>query len=244
MEPADAVGRGRSLLAQGADVIDIGAAASGPTAGLTDSGEELRRLEPVVAALACSPKQLSIDTSSPAVQLRAIELRVGYLNDVTGFPHPEVYDAIARSDVRLVVVHTMTGGRAVARRTTQGEALASAHRFFESRVTDLTRTGIDAERIILDPGMGLFLGDDAAPSLEILRSVGELKRAYGRPVMISVSRKSFLGELTGRAVSERGAATLAAELFAVAEGAEYIRTHDPAALRDALRVLEALEPAH
>lgn len=225
-------------------MIDIGAAASGPTARPIDSVEELRRLEPVINALECSPKQLSIDTSSPVVQRRAIDLGVGYLNDVTGFPHPDVYDEIAGCDAKLVVVHTMTGGRAVARRTSRGEALASAHRFFASRLTELTRAGIDAGRIVLDPGMGLFLGDDASPSLEILRAVGELKRAYGRPVMISVSRKSFLGELTGRAVSERGAATLAAELFAVAEGAEYIRTHDAAALTDALRVVDALARTH
>ena len=243
MDPDDAVGRGRLLLEQGADVIDVGAAASGPTAHPTDTEEELRRLEPVIEALESAPEQLSIDTANPAIQRRAIEIGVGYLNDVTGFPHPEVYDDLAQSEVKLVVVHTLTGGRAVARHTARGEALASAHRFFTSRLTELTRAKIAPDRIILDPGMGLFLGDDAAPSLEILGAVRELKRAYGRPVMISVSRKSFLGDLTGRAVWERGAATLAAELFAVAEGADYVRTHDPAALRDALRVQEALERA-
>jgi len=113
--------------------------------------------------------------------------------------------------------------------------------FFAKRVARLERAGIARERLILDPGMGFFLSSRADASLRVLTNLDRLKRAFGLPVMVSVSRKSFLGAITGRAApGERGPATLAAELYAAAHGADYIRTHDPAALRDALVVTAAL----
>jgi dihydropteroate synthase type 2 len=113
--------------------------------------------------------------------------------------------------------------------------------FFDSRVAALERAGVARERLILDPGMGFFLGGNCEPSLVVLRSLGSLRARFGLPLLVSVSRKSFLGTLTGRAVPERGAATLAAELFAAAQGVDFIRTHDVRALADALRVRSALE---
>ena len=112
--------------------------------------------------------------------------------------------------------------------------------FFEKRIAALTVAGIPRERLILDPGMGLFLGTDADGSFTVLRNLSRLKQAFGLPVLVSVSRKSFLRRLTGRGKEEAGGATLAAELFAAAQGAEYIRTHEPAPLKDALAVWRAL----
>jgi dihydropteroate synthase type 2 len=113
--------------------------------------------------------------------------------------------------------------------------------FFEARIVDLTRAGIARERLILDPGMGFFLGSRPETSLRVLRQLGRLKAEFQLPLLVSVSRKSFLRALTGRDVAQISAATLAAELFAIRQGADYIRTHDPAALKDALRVLETLD---
>jgi dihydropteroate synthase type 2 len=223
-------------------VIDVGAAASGPKAKPIDAEEELRRLSPVLEAFRERTELLSVDSSNPAVQLHALAFGVAYLNDVTGFPDASIYPDLARARCKLVIMHTMTGAFAARRKTAPGEAMASAERFFDSRVAALTDAGVARSRLVLDPGMGLFLGDDATPSLEVLRGVGKLRRRYGLPLMISVSRKSFLRELTGRALAERGPATLAAEIYAVTrQGAEYVRTHDPGALLDALRVLERLE---
>ena len=178
------------------------------------------------------------------MQLHALSFGVAYLNDVTGFSDASIYRDLARARCKLVVMHTMTGAFAANRKTAPGEAMASAMRFFDARVKALTDAGIAPSRLVLDPGMGLFLGDGAVPSLEVLRGVGELRRRYELPVMISVSRKSFLRDLTGRALADRGPATLAAEIYAVMrQGAEYVRTHDPGALLDALRVLERLETA-
>jgi dihydropteroate synthase type 2 len=111
---------------------------------------------------------------------------------------------------------------------------------FERRITALTKAGIARHRLILDPGMGLFLGTDKEASFTVLRGIPQLKRAFGLPILISVSRKSFLRRLTGKAPLEAGPASLAAELFAARQGTDCIRTHDPGALRDALTVWQAL----
>jgi dihydropteroate synthase type 2 len=114
-------------------------------------------------------------------------------------------------------------------------------RFFEQRIAALGAAGIARERLVLDPGMGLFLGSHPDASFTVLRRIADLKRAFDLPVLISVSRKSFLRKLVGRDVANIGPATLAAELFAIRQGADYIRTHDPAALKDALAVFRALD---
>jgi dihydropteroate synthase type 2 len=106
-------------------------------------------------------------------------------------------------------------------------------------VAELEAAGVDRSRLVLDPGMGLFLGEDPAPSVLVLRRLGELRERYSLPLMISVSRKSVVGRLAGRPVGERAIASLAAELFAVERGATFIRTHEPRLLRDALAVQSA-----
>ena len=118
--------------------------------------------------------------------------------------------------------------------------MSEIYDFFDERVETLGRAGIARERLVLDPGMGFFLGRNAEPSITVLNNIPELKTRYGLPVLVSVSRKSFLGTITGRETAERGAATLAAEMFAARAGADYIRTHDVRALRDALAVWSRL----
>jgi dihydropteroate synthase type 2 len=116
--------------------------------------------------------------------------------------------------------------------------------FFDARIAALEKAGIARERIILDPGMGFFLSSRPEASFYVLARLGELKRVFGLPVLVSVSRKSFLRVITGRSsAAELGAASLAAELEATARGADFIRTHDPAALADGLKVAAALSVA-
>ena len=116
----------------------------------------------------------------------------------------------------------------------------SIDRFFDGRIDALTRAGVAEERILLDPGMGFFLGTDPRSSLGVLQRIPELRARYGRPVFISVSRKSFLRAISGRPVEEIGAATLTAELYAARAGADYLRTHDVAALSSGLAIERAL----
>jgi dihydropteroate synthase len=205
----------------------------------------MRRLDAVLAALAGTATPIAVDTSQPETQRFALARGVAYLNDIRGFPDPGVYQALAAWQCRLVVMHAVTGDDR-ARRVDlgPGEVWRRIEGFFAERVARLEAAGIARERLILDPGMGFFLSTRADASLHVLTRLDRLKRMFGLPVMVSVSRKSFLAAITGReAPGERGAASLAAELYAAAHGADYIRTHDPGALRDGLRVMAALGAA-
>jgi dihydropteroate synthase type 2 len=243
LDPAAAVDHARALAADGADIVELGAAASNVAAAPVPPKEEIRRLEPVIAALAGAGTKLSIDTWRPEVQRYALARGLDYLNDIRGFPDPALYPELAAAHCRLVVMHAIEagGGRAQRRDLSPDEAWRSIEGFFAARIAQLEGAGVARERLVLDPGMGFFLSKRPDASIEILRRLPRLKAAFGLPVMVSVSRKSFLAAITGRdAPRERGAASLAAELFAAAHGADYIRTHDPAALSDALKVTAAL----
>jgi dihydropteroate synthase type 2 len=242
LDPVAAVTKARRLAAGGADVIDLGAAASNIEAKPVPPGEEIRRLEPVIAALQHDGVAISIDSFHPEVQRFAIARGVDYLNDIQGFPEPSLYPDLAASRCRLIVMHAVQGrGRAQQVAIGPDQIWQRIETFFEQRLAALERAGVMRSQLILDPGMGFFLSSDAAASLRVLAELDRLKRRFGLPVLVSVSRKSFLAGVIGRRnPGERGAATLAAELHAAAHGADYIRTHDPAALRDALAMAAAL----
>lgn len=241
LAPDAAIARGRALAADGADVIDLGAASSNPESKPVPPEVEIARLAPVIAALKPAGVPVSVDTFAPDVQRWALDAGVDYLNDVRGFPHPEVYDALAASGARLIVMHAVQDGARAERQSVDPAAiLGRVEAFFDRRLAALEAAGIARNRLILDPGMGFFLGSDAEASYTVLRGLGGLKRAFGLPLLVSVSRKSFLRRLAGRAPLEAGAVTLAAELFAAGQGADYIRTHDPGALKDGLLVQQAL----
>jgi dihydropteroate synthase type 2 len=242
LDPPDAIGHARALVAAGAQVIDLGAAASNVDARPVSAAEEIRRLDPVIAALAADGTQTSVDSFLPEVQRFALSKGVAFLNDIQGFPDPSVYRELAAASCRLVVMHAVQGrGRARRVELPADEVWERIHYFFVERVAALERGGIARERLILDPGMGFFLSKRPEASLRVLTGLDRLKRDFGLPVLVSVSRKSFLRAITGRASAlEMGAATLAAEIYAAEMGADYIRTHDPGALADALKVLAAL----
>ena len=243
LDPAAAVAHARRMAADGADIIELGAAASNVAADPVSPAEEIRRLAPVVAALAGGGTPLAVDTFAPETQLYALHSgAVDYLNDIHGFPDSAVYPDLAAARCPLVVMHAVQeAGRAAQVDLAADGIMARIEAFFAARIARLEAAGIARERLILDPGMGFFLSSRPETSLRVLARLPRLKSAFGLPLMVSVSRKSFLAALTGRtAPAERGAATLAAELYAAAHGADYIRTHDPAALADALTVTAAL----
>ncbi len=226
----------------GADAVDVGAAASNPRARIVPPDEEIRRLEPVVTALQRAGVVVSVDSFRPEVQRWALTRRADVLNDTRGFPDSSMYPELASCPSRLIVMHAIQdSGR--ADRTT-GDAATILERvvgFFERRLAALEAGGVARVRCVLDPGMGLFLGTGAEPSIAVLRGLPTLRRRFGLPVLVGISRKSVVGILSGRAVDDRGAATLAAELYASRQGVDWIRTHDVRALRDALAVQRGLE---
>ena len=235
-----AIAHARALAGAGADIIDLGAAASNPKAAPVSPRDEINRLSPVVATLAQDGIALSIDSFAPETQRWALARGVDYLNDIHGFARSEIYPALAASRAKLIVMHALRrDGPARRDDETPPKLFERIVAFFEARVAALTRAGVLRSRLILDPGMGLFLGNRRDASFSVLCRIAELKRAFDLPVLVSVSRKSFLRP-KGRKPDEAGAATLAAELYAAGQGVDYIRTHDPGALGEALAVARAL----
>ena len=241
LEPHAAIFHARALAQSGADIIDIGAASSHPDAQPVAPDVEIARLAAVVPELKAKGLSLSIDSFALPVQRWALEQNVDYLNDIHGFPDAALYPALAASQAKLIVMH-MVQPRGVAVRTevASSEIFARITAFFDARIKVLTEAGIARERLILDPGMGQFLGTDPENSLIVLRRLPELRARYGLPLLVSLSRKGFLRKLTGRPVTEAGAASLAAELYAEAQGADYVRTHAPGPLKDGIKVLKTI----
>lgn len=235
-----AIAQARKLRTEGAGVIDLGAAASNPDAIAVPPKEEIARLEPVVAALKAGGTPVSVDTFAPETQEWALGQSVDYLNDIHGFPDASLYPRLAKSGTKLVVMHSVQEhGRATRVETDPKTVLSRIETFFDRRIGALTAAGIARERLIVDPGMGMFLGTDPEVSLAVLRGLPQLKSRYGLPLMVSVSRKGFLRRIARRPVAQIGAATLAAELFAADNGADFIRTHEPAPLKDGLSIWRA-----
>jgi len=242
LSPEQAIAQALALAEAGADVIDLGPASSHPDARPVTADEEIRRLAPVIDALAARGIAVSVDSFLPATQRYAMVRNAAFLNDIQGFPDAEIYPDLARGTCRLIIMHAIQGRGIAMRMESDPQAVSErVDSFFHKRIAELERAGIGRDRLILDPGMGYFLGNQPEASLRMLRGLKGLRERFGLPVLVSVSRKSFLRVLTGRGVDQAGAATLAAELFAAAQGVAYIRTHDAGALRDGLKIWSALQ---
>jgi dihydropteroate synthase len=241
LDPAAAVAHARRLRADGADIIELGPAASHPGSEPVSAAEERRRLAPVLEQLAADGVLVSVDSFQPETLRFAIAGGAAYLNDIHGFGDPGLYPVLGASECRLIVMHAVQPtGTATLAATSPAVTWDGIRRFFTRRLAALRAAGIGRDRLIIDPGLGYFLGRTPGPSLAALAGIRELKDTFGVPVLASPSRKSFLRALTGRDVTQSGSATLAAEIFAAWQGADYIRTHDVAAARDAFTLLAAI----
>ena len=222
LAPDAAIAQARKLMAEGADVIDLGPASSNPDAAPVSSDTEIARIAPVLDALKADGIPVSLDSYQPATQAYALSRGVAYLNDIRGFPDAAFYPQLAKSSAKLVVMHSVQDGQADRREAPAGDIMDHIAAFFDARIAALTGAGIKRNRLVL-------------------ARFDELRLRFDLPVLLSVSRKSFLRALTGRGPGDVGAATLAAELAAAAGGADFIRTHEPRPLRDGLAVLAALK---
>ena len=236
ISPKDATARASMLLTSGADVLDLGAAASNPDAQPVLPAEEISRLTPLIASIP-NRQKISIDSFAVETQRWALSQGVGWLNDIQGFPNPEIYSDLAQSDTKLIIMHNIaTRGSAQRLNTSPSKIFDLLFRFFDKRIEDLTSAGIGRGRLVIDPGMGYFLGTDPQVSMTVLRELERLNDRYKLPVLVSVSRKSFVRKLANVEIADSGPATLAAELYATLNGATFIRTHDVTALKQALDV--------
>ena len=235
-----AIAQAHSLLEQGADIVDIGPASSHPDSIPVAASDQIERLRPVLISLP-DRSQLSIDSSNSEVQHFALEHGVGYLNDIRGFPDPEIYPHLSGSSTKLIVMHSVSEAELAKRIHFPANAIVSkVMDFFDRRIDQLTNAGISRNQIIIDPGMGFFLGVDPETSLEILRHVHLLRERWELPLLISVSRKSFLQKLAGRSADDVRAETLAAELYCLDSGVDYVRTHEPLQLKQAMVIWQSI----
>jgi len=248
LDTADAVAHGRQLIADGADIIDIGAQSTNPDAEYITAQQELERLTPVVEQLRADGIRISVDTFRPQVMRAMVAGGAEFINDVTALRDPEAVAAVRDCGARVILMHsTAAAARAERADVSPAGMVDRILAFFERRLAELEAAGIERQRLIIDPGMGLFLSRDPQASLAVLRELPRLAR-FGTPILVSTSRKGFIGDLLARGgqrapAAQRGAGTLATELWAVLHGAAYIRTHEPRPLREALRVWRAIERA-
>jgi dihydropteroate synthase len=234
-----AIAHARRLAAEGAAIIDVGGESTRPGADPVPAGEELARVQPVVAGVADLglPVQISIDTMKRAVAEAAIDAGATYVNDVTAFRHdPEMAVLVAERGVDCCLMHMLGEPRTMQRNPSYRDVVDDVKAFLEERLAAATAAGIAECRIQLDPGIGF--GKTLEHNLELLRRLDELA-AIGRPLVIGTSRKTFLGRLTGRDVTERVYATVATMVLAFERGARVFRVHDVAATADALAVAAA-----
>ncbi len=241
LETRSAINHALALIESGADIIDLGPASSHPDAKHVTAKTEIERLRPLLPQLEASGAQISIDTFQPATQLWAITSNVDYLNDIEGFANPEVYPELKESKCQLFLMHSIQRkGIATRVHSDPRRIIDEISVFFDARLAALEQAGVSKDRIILDPGMGFFLGANEAVSIKVLQNLELIRNRFDLPLLISVSRKSFLSKISKKDTHESGAATLAAEIFAAMNGADYIRTHDVATLHDALIIISTL----
>lgn len=222
------------LVAEGADILDIGGESTRPGAPAVGIEEELARVLPVIEGALGLGVPLSVDTLKPQVMRAAIDAGVDIVNDVQALRLPGALEVVSASPlVGVCLMHMRGDPRTMQQQTDYDDVVAEVAAFLRERSEALFAAGIAPERVALDPGIGF--GKTVEQNLELLRRQRELL-ALGRPLLLGWSRKSTLGAVTGRAVGDRLAASVAAAVAAVCQGAAIVRVHDVAATVDALKV--------
>lgn len=238
LEPDAAEAHAQRMAAAGADLIDVGGESTRPGAEPVPAPEELRRVMPVIERLAGQGGiPLSIDTSKAAVAHAATRAGATLVNDVTALrADPEMAGVVADAGADLCLTHMRGDPRTMQDDPRYADVVSDVRAFLEERLRFAVECGVPEERVWLDPGIGF--GKTVDHNLALLRRLDEIV-AIGRPVVVGVSRKRFLGALTGRAEPDRVAGGVAANVIAFERGAHMFRVHDVSATRDALTVAAA-----
>lgn len=239
LDPGRAVARGLEMVAQGADLIDVGGESTRPGAEPVPVEEELRRVIPVIRRLAREVRvPISIDTYKVRVAEAAVDAGARLLNDISaGRFDPEMPRLAARTGLPLVVMHMKGTPRTMQEAPWYEDVVGEVDQFFRERIQALTEAGVAREQLILDPGLGF--GKRTQDNLVLLGQLGRF-RHWGLPLLVGPSRKSFLGEVLGTPPQDRLEGTLAAVVTAVVQGADLVRVHDVEAIDRARRVVDAL----
>jgi dihydropteroate synthase len=235
-DPEELAGRGLWLLGDGAAIVDVGGESGRTDTEAVSVDEEIARVVPVVERLAAAGGLVSVDTWRGPVARAALAAGAAMINDVSGLSDETVAEACAETRAALVITHTQAPPKTKAF-PHYDDVVNSVREFLHERMAAARAAGVGEDRIVLDPGIDI--AKTPAESIELLRRLPELAE-LGRPLLVAVSRKDFVGALTDRPPAERDAGTLAAVGAAVDGGARIIRVHDVAGTRDYLRVREAL----
>lgn len=236
LDPDRAVAAGLAM--EEADLLDVGGESTRPGADAVTVGEEIRRVEPVVRALAGRGKLVSIDTAKPAVARAAFAAGARILNDVTALADPDLAREAARAKVPVILMHMKGTPRTMQEHPVYRDVVAEIADFFRERMEGALSAGIPRARILLDPGIGF--GKRPEHNLEILRRLEEF-RSLGRPIVVGTSRKSFIGRVLGRPVGDRRDGTAATVAAGVLRGADVVRVHDVREMADAARMADRLK---
>lgn len=233
-----AVAQAHRMVEEGAAIIDIGGESTRPGASAVPEGEELRRVLPVVEALASSlAVPVSVDTSKPAVMREVLQAGARMINDVFALRAPGALEAVAATRAAVCVMHMQGEPRTMQAAPQYRDVVLEVAQFLSERVAECRRHGIGANRLVVDPGFGF--GKTLEHNLALLARLGELA-PRDMPLLVGLSRKAMIGTITGKAVDARlhGSAALAA--IAVMKGARLVRAHDVAATIDAVRMAAAV----
>jgi dihydropteroate synthase len=233
-----ALAHARRLIDEGADILDIGGESTRPGAPEVCIDEELRRVLPLIEALRLANVPLSIDTSKPEVMRAALAAGACIVNDVFALRLPGAVEAVAGSDCGVVLMHMQGTPRTMQMAPHYADVVADVGLFLRGRSAVAQAAGVAPDRIVVDPGFGF--GKSPAHNWSLLARLADLD-VGGAPILAGVSRKSMLGQATGRPVADRLAASVAAALVAVQRGAAIVRAHDVAATRDALAVWQSIK---
>jgi dihydropteroate synthase len=228
-------------VAEGADIIDVGGESTRPNAAPVAEEEELRRVLPVIRELAKVTRiPISIDTMKPTIALAAVEAGAAIINDVAANrADTEMAGVVAGTGAAYVVMHMLGTPQTMQRSPHYANVVSEIGDFFLGRLRDLRERGVSSEQVILDPGLGF--GKTLEHNLELLAGLGQF-RTYQRPLLVGASRKAFVGQVAGaKEVADRLPGSLACACAAFAAGTQIIRTHDVAATRQALRMMEAIQ---
>jgi dihydropteroate synthase len=238
--PQRALAHARQMLADGADIVDVGGESTRPGALEVSEAQELERVIPIVEALARDGALVSVDTMKPGVMRAAIDAGASMVNDVRALLLPGALDAVAATGAAVCLMHMRGEPRTMQEHPHYDDVVVEVRDFLAARAVACEAAGIERKRIALDPGFGF--GKTVAHNLQLLAALPALA-ALGFPVVAGLSRKSTLGTLTGRAPEERAAGSVAAALAAVARGASIVRVHDVRDTVDALKVWRAIDDA-
>lgn len=233
-----AISHARQQFEAGSDILDVGAESSRPGAIPTPEGEELRRLLPVLKEITTWGVPISVDTYKPGVMRAALAAGASMINDIGGMRDPEAIETVAGSDCAVCLMHMQGEPGTMQHAPEYHDVVAEVRAFLASAIDRLRRAGVADDRLILDPGFGF--GKTLEHNLALFRALTAAD-SDEHPMLVGVSRKSMLGEITGRSVGQREAASVAAALLAAQKGAKILRVHDVAATKDALAVWAAIE---